>query len=403
MSASPVLISAWARSPVVPVDGAFRALHAHELAAPIVQNLLARAQLPASAVDAFVMGNALGAGGNPARMASLAAGLPDHCPALSIDTQCCSGLDAVAMGAAMIASGQAHVVIAGGAEAWSRAPIRQHRPLHAGESAISYERPAFAPTPERDPDLLQAAAQFASQRQYTRAQQNAYAWQSHHNALQHRAALQAHIVPIAGVVHDAYPRNISATKLHRIPLAVTLAQKNQTMTCHEDKTGEMGDNHDFGVSQLAVSVKADAAAFVLLMSKTACTRFGCPPKASWLSHASVGHAPDMPLLAAQAAALAALKRPRAPQHIQTLAAVELHDAFAVQGMDFSMALALPPHLLNTHGGGLARGHPIGASGAVALVQLLSRLSWQSRAQVSGLVAIAAAGGLGSAALVQGVP
>lgn len=388
MSASPVLIGAWARSAVVPVDGAFRALHTHELAAPIVQALLTRAQLSASAVDAFVMGNALGAGGNPARMACLAAGLPEHCPALSLDTQCCSGLDAVAMAAAMIASGQAHVVIAGGAEAWSRAPIRHHRPLHVGEPAISYERPAFAPDPARDPDLLQAAAQFAHQRQYTRAQQNAYAWQSHHNALQHRAALQAHIVPIAGVLHDAYPRNINETKLHRMPLAATVARNN-------DDT----NSTDFGVSQLAVSVKADGAAFVLLMSEAACSRFGCTPQARWLAHASIGQAPDMPLLAAEIAARAVLNR-AGFSDAQALTAVELHDAFAAQGIGFSNALALSPHVFNTHGGGLARGHPIGASGAVALVQLLSRLSLQNSDHATGLVAIAAAGGLGSAALIQ---
>lgn len=398
MSAPPVLISAWARSAVTPVDGAFRALHAHELAAPIVQNLLARAQLPTSAVDAFVMGNALGAGGNPARVASLAAGLPDHCPALSIDTQCCSGLDAVAMGAAMIASGQAHVVIAGGAEAWSRAPIRQHRPVHAGDPAVSYERPAFAPTPERDPDLLQAAAQFAHLHHYTRAQQNTYAWQSHHNALLHRAALQASIVPITDVLHDTYPRNLNASKLHRIPLAATTAHATDGATRDDNAQNA---NDDCGVSQLAVSAKADGAAFVLLMSETACQRFAYTPQAHWLAHASVGNAPEMPLLAAEAAAMAALHRAGWPD-MHPLAAVELHDAFAAQGIGFSKAFALSPEVFNACGGGLARGHPIGASGAVALVQLLSRLRLHQSKHASGLVAIAAAGGLGSAAVVQRV-
>ena len=123
------LIASWARSAVVPRGGAFKALHAHVIAAPVVQALLERAGLQASAVDALVMGNALGAGGNPARMLALHAGLPQACAAFTIDTQCCAGLDAVAMGAALIASGQAHVVVAGGAEAWSRSPIRMHRPL----------------------------------------------------------------------------------------------------------------------------------------------------------------------------------------------------------------------------------------------------------------------------------
>ena len=385
MPTTPVLISAWARSAVVPVDGAFRALHAHDIAAPIVQSLLQRTGVPASAVDALVMGNALGAGGNPARMAALAAGLPDHCPAFTIDSQCCSGLDAVGTAANMIASGQAHVVIAGGAEAWSRAPIRQHKPLHANEPATAYERPPFAPDPTRDPDLLQAAALYAYQQQHSRAQQNAYAQQSHASALQHQAALQPFIVPIAGVTYDLYPRDIADHKLHRMPLAASIQNDHTDIDC--------------AVSQLAVSVKADGAAFVLLMSQSACQQWGCQPHAEWIAHASVGCAPEMPLLGAQAAAQAVLKRIALPT-ADTLQAVEVHDAFAVQGMSFNHALSLTPDICNTYGGGLARGHPIGASGAVALVQLLTRLSLSTHSQPAGMVAVAAAGGLGSAAIVQ---
>lgn len=389
MFATPALISAWARSPIAPVNGTFRHLHAHELAAPVVKALLERAGLPTSAVDALIMGNALGAGGNPARMTSLASGLPEHCTALSIDTQCCSGLDAVAMAVNMIASGQANVVVAGGAEAWSRAPIRMHRPLHTDETPVRYERPAFAPDPKRDPDLLWAAAQFARKQEYSRAQQNLYAQQSHVKALQHQAALQPNIVPIAGVVHDTYPRTIDASKLHRIPMAATVEKNPETLDC--------------GVSQLAVSAKADGAAFVLLMNPNACDRYGCQPRAQWLAHASVGVAPDMPLLAAEMATQTVLKRAdflTNPSNMQSLSAVELHDAFAVQGISFMENLKLSSDLVNTYGGGLARGHPIGASGAVALVQLLSRLNLHDRTNATGLVTIAAAGGLGSAALVQ---
>jgi acetyl-CoA C-acetyltransferase len=107
----------------------------------------------------------------------------------------------------------------------------------------------------------------------------------------------------------------------------------------------------------------------------------------------------MPLLGAQVAAQAVLKRIALPT-THNLQAVELHDAFAVQGISFNHALSLTPDICNTYGGGLARGHPIGASGAVALVQLLTRLSLSTHSQAAGMVAVAAAGGLGSAALVQ---
>ncbi|NVO07968.1 MAG: acetyl-CoA C-acyltransferase, partial [Rhodoferax sp.] len=175
MSQPTALIAAWARSAVAPYGGAFRALHAHAIGAPVLQALLQRAGIRPDAVDAVVLGNALGAGGNPARMLALAAGLPERCAALSVDTQCCSGLDAVAMAVGLLASGQASVVVAGGVEAWSRAPIRQTRPLHAGEAPVAYERPAFAPDPARDPDLLASAADYAQAQGSTRVQQDAYA------------------------------------------------------------------------------------------------------------------------------------------------------------------------------------------------------------------------------------
>lgn len=82
-----------------------------------------------------------------------------------------------------------------------------------------------------------------------------------------------------------------------------------------------------------------------------------------------------------------------------LHAIELHDAFAVQGLCFAQALGLAPERLNPGGGGLARGHPIGASGAVALVRLLAHLAHHGQAGAQGLVAVAGAGGLGSAAVV----
>ncbi|MEG1454120.1 MAG: beta-ketoacyl synthase N-terminal-like domain-containing protein, partial [Comamonas sp.] len=147
MNAAAIPVIAWARSPVAAVGGALARLQPHELAAPLVQALLARANLPAAAVDAVVLGNALGAGGNPARMLALASGLRESSAAYTVDTQCCAGLDAITLACGLLASGQARIVLAGGAEAWSRAPIRATRPLHAGDSAVPYERPPFAPPP----------------------------------------------------------------------------------------------------------------------------------------------------------------------------------------------------------------------------------------------------------------
>ncbi len=384
MSAPLALIAAWARSAVAPRGGAFNALHPHEIAEPVLQALLQRAGLPVSALDAVVLGNALGAGGNPARMLALQAGLPQRCAALTVDTQCCAGLDAVAMGAALIASGQAHVVVAGGAEAWSRSPIRMHRPIRADELPVSFERPAFAPNPEQDPDMLEAAALYAAQHAYTRVEQEAYALQSHVRAVNSQAHLAAEIVSVVGVQHDTYPRLIQPSRAARMP-AVAHAPG--------------ADPHVSGLSALTISGQADGAALVLLMSDQACARWQISAPMTLAAHAAVGVAPDVPLIAAEHAAHDVLRRAGGLK-ASDLALVELHDAFAVQGLSFAKGLGLTPEQLNLHGGGLARGHPIGASAAVALVRLLSDMTRLTQPNAAGLVAVAGAGGLGSAAVIK---
>ncbi|SDV48304.1 thiolase family protein [Chitinasiproducens palmae] len=384
MKATDVAIIGWARSAVAPVGAAFSDREPHALAAPVVQALLSRVSLPLAAPDALVAGNALGAGGNPARMVALAAGLADRCAALSVDTQCCAGLDAVSLAAAMVRAGSAELVVAGGVEAWSRAPLRSRRPRCDGEAPLPYERPAFAPDPARDPDMFEAAAGHAGRIGCTRASQDAYAVQAHRRALAGRATVAPEIVSVGGLSHDAYPRAASLERALRMP-SVAPADDGGTPP------------RDCSVGRLAVSPKADGAAFVLLASAAAVHRLGLQPRAFWQASASLGAAPETPMLAAADAARLALQR--AGRTADTLAAIELHDAFAAQALAFAAALGIAPEALNRHGGGLARGHPIGASGAIALVRALADLAASGNSGDAALAAVAGAGGVGAAAVV----
>ena len=411
LSPLPVPLLAGCRTPVAPRHGALRHHTPHTLAAPLVLHLLQTVGLPPEAVDTLILGNALGAGGNPARMTALAAGLPQRCATFSVDTQCCSGLDAINLAAARILSGQSDVVIAGGAEAWTRSPIRQHRPMDATQAAIPYERPAFTPWPKRDPDPLQAAADYAARYGFTRHQQDAYARDSHARAVRATAVRPARtpsaILPLEGLVHDAYPRLLTERQASRMPVAarpvrprsdkIFLPGSPSDMAVTEDirsasdlsmpgssflnTTAVPTDTHspaasepDCALSRLAISPQADGAALVLMASAEFCARRGITPASHWLGGLSLGTDPENPLAGALAAAEALLQRHRLSP--DALHAVELHDAFAVQGLAFQQALqsqGLDPARLNTWGGGLARGHPIGASGAIALVELLARL------------------------------
>jgi acetyl-CoA C-acetyltransferase len=380
------LILAWARSAVAPHGGAFKALPPHEIAAPVIRELLARAGIDANAVDAVVAGNALGAGGNPARMLALAAGLPERCAAYSIDTQCCAGLDAVSMAAGLIASGSASIVIAGGVEAWSRAPIRQHRPLRPGEQPVAYDRPAFVPDPSRDPDMLLSAARYAAAHGHSRASQDAYAILSHERALARADAIAEEIVPVAGLHRDAYPRHIRLARAARMPAAAVSDAPPGTSDC--------------SMSPLAIAPKADGAAFIVMASADGVARLGLRPKARWVGSASVGAASETPMLAAIDASRAVLGR--VGLAMDQMADIELHDAFAVQALSFCHAFGLPHARLNRRGGGLARGHPIGASAAIALVRLLADLDRDGARGAYGLTAVAGAGGIGAAAVVARV-
>ena len=158
---SDVFVVAARRTAVAPRNGSFTQIGAADLGAAVIEGVLENLDLSGAHIDEVIFGNALYGGGNPARVAALAAGLSETIPASTIDTQCCSGFDAILLGASRIRAGEANVVVAGGLESYSRSPLRFHRPLSASEQAQFYERPPFTPWPDRDPDLIESAAALA--------------------------------------------------------------------------------------------------------------------------------------------------------------------------------------------------------------------------------------------------
>ena len=183
------------RSPVAPRGGDLATLELHALAAPVIRAVLGDAGIGAAQVDEIIVSNALGAGGNPARLVALAADLPQRIGGYSIDRQCCGGLDALALARAMIVSGQAEIVVAGGVETYSQRPIRL-RSRHGAALALPYDRPAFAPVADQDPDMDIAADQVAQQMGIDRAAQDAWARLSHQKAQAAQKALAVEIVAL---------------------------------------------------------------------------------------------------------------------------------------------------------------------------------------------------------------
>ncbi|WP_137110972.1 thiolase family protein [Rhodobacter sp. SY28-1] len=345
------------RTAVVPRGGAFARLSLEELAAPVLAACLADAGIAPGQVDEVILSNALGAGGNPARRVALAAGLPQMVAGLTMDRQCAGGLDAILLAKALVDSGAAEVVVAGGVESYSRRPLRLRTDPDGGP-AVPYDEAPFTPWPDRNPGMAEAADALALRLGIGRDRQEAWATASHDKAL--AADLSAEIVPLHGVMQDAFPRQLSPRLLARAPVV-----------------------HG-GITAATAAVAADAAALCLVVSDRVAQGRGL----TLLAGRTVGGDPMEPGLAPVAAI-------RAIWGGQALAMAEIMEAYAVQAIAVVEGAGLDPAIVNPGGGGLARGHPVGASGAVLAVRLFHGLR-----QGRGLAAIAAAGGIGTALLVE---
>ncbi|MBA83891.1 thiolase family protein [Thalassobius sp. S69A] len=368
MSASYILAAR--RSPIVPRNGAFAELALHDLAAPVILAALQDAGIAPRKVDELILSNALGAGGNPARSAALATGLRPEVAGLSVDRQCVGGLDALILADAMIRSGLHEIVVAGGAESYSRRPLR-YRTFADGRPPQPYDQAPFTPWPERDPDMAEAADRLAGLHGISRDAQDAWAMRSHSDAraAQPPGIAPPGVVPIHGQTQDPFPRTLSPRLCAKAPVV-----------------------HG-SVTAANMAVAADGAAFAIVVSERIAQAYG--GGAQIVGRATLGGDPALPGLAPVAAIKAALAQ--ADCQADALQTAEIMEAFAVQALLCQRQSGIDRAILNPYGGGLARGHPIGASGAVLAVNLFHRLQ---KTPGLGLAAIAAAGGLGTALLLR---
>jgi acetyl-CoA C-acetyltransferase len=383
MTGGRAIVIAARRTAIGRVGGLHRARRLEQLAAPLVKAVIADTRVDAADIGEVIIGNAVGGGGNPARLIALAAGLPESVPAYSIDRQCASGLDAIIAAARLIESGGAEAVIAGGVESASTAPWRVEKPANLyTQSPRFFDAAAFTPPARDDPDMIEAAENVAQEFAISRERQDAFALLSHQRALQAFEAglLAGEILPLSdgpGEDRDEGPRpGLTPRLLARMrPL-----RPGGTVTA--------GNSCQIN----------DGAAIALIVSEALHRRLGSPAGLQFLGAASAGIAPRILGMASVPALEAACRR--AGLNPGELAAIELNEAFASQALATMDALSLNPHIVNRFGGALAHGHPYGASGAVLVSRLYSHLIRNPTgfAQGPAAVMIAAAGGIGVAAL-----
>ncbi len=383
-SRQPVIIAAL-RSPICRANGQLKHLHAPDLLAPVLAALVETAGVDPADVDDVMVGNAVGGGGNVARFAALQAGLHVTVPGITVDRQCGSGLDAIALASRLVAAGGNPLFLAGGVESISTAPARANR-NDDGELDF-YSRASFVPPEFGDPDMGVAAENVARGFGVTRERQDEYALRSHRRAVEAARAgcFSAEIVPLncggKMVDSDDGPRaSLQAPLMARFPAAFV---PGGTVTA---------GNSCFD---------ADAASAVVITSLKRARAMGATDGLLVLGCDTTGVDPQyLGIGAAHAAGRLLDTHAVAARDIDL---VEFNEAFASQTVACLEYVGIDPERANLQGGALALGHGYGASGAVLVTRLLAQA--RSICSVGGqgplaLAMISSAGGMGTAALLR---
>jgi acetyl-CoA C-acetyltransferase len=403
VSAREAFVIAARRSPIGRVGGVLRHLRAESLAAPVIRAVLADAGLAPTDVDEVVLGNAWGPGGNPARVAALAAGLDAGVPGLTVDRQCASGLEAVNLAARLVRDGGADICLAGGVESVSTAPWRIDRPPTLYQTPTFSDRARFAPDTVGDPDMGPAADALARAHGVSRDRQDRFALDSHRKAI---AAVRAgrfagEIVPLPASnraaasppPHGGWDEPITADQSPRERLTL------RSLSRFPPVFGPGGT-----VTAGNASPINDGAAVAAIVSAAVLRRLGDPPALRVVDGVAAGVEPAMPGAGPVAATRCLLARPGHLQ-LRDVDLVEFTEAFAGQTLACLDALGITEERVNLGGGAIALGHPWGASGAVLVARLFTemvRAPWPGSAPCHGLATVAGAGGVGVATLFERV-
>jgi len=386
-----IVIVGAARTPVGAFNGAFGSLPAHELGKVAIKAALERAGIETPRVSEVIMGQILtaGQGQNPARQASVAAGIPVESPAWGVNQLCGSGLRAVALGYQALLNGDSDIVVAGGQESMSMAPHCAH--LRGGVKMGNFD---MVDTMIKDGlwdafngyAMGNTAENVARQWQITRQQQDEFAVGSQNKAeaAQKAGRFKDEIVPVTvkgrkgDIVVDAdeYPKH--GTTLDTISKLRPAFAKDGTVTA----ANASGIN--------------DGAAAVVLVKASEAAKENRKVLARIVSWAHAGVDPAIMGTGPIPASRAALKK--AGWTIGDLDLIEANEAFAAQACAVNQDLGWDTGKVNVNGGAIALGHPIGASGARVLVTLLHEM--EKRNAKKGLATLCIGGGMGIAMCVE---
>ena len=386
-----IIIASAARTAVGAFNGAFANVPAHELGAAAIREVLQRAKVEPGEVDEVILGQILtaGEGQNPARQASIGAGLPKETTAFLINQLCGSGLRSVALGVQQIQTGDAAIVVAGGQESMSMAPHCAH--LRSGVKMGDFQ---MVDTMIKDGlwdafngyHMGTTAENVAREFQITRQHQDEFAVHSQNKAeaAQKAGKFDTEIVPftIKGrkgdvvVDKDEHPRH--GTTIETVGKLRPAFAKDGTVTA----------GNASGIN--------DGAGALVLMSADEAARRGITPMARVVSWATAGVDPAVMGTGPIPSSRKALQK--AGWSVDDLDLIEANEAFAAQACAVNKDMGWDGAKVNVNGGAIALGHPIGASGARILITLLHEM--EKRDAKKGLATLCIGGGMGIAMCVE---
>ena len=391
----PVYIAAARRTPIGKVRGALSSVRPDDLAALVLADLVAGLpRLDPAGVEDVYWGAANQSGEdnrNVARMAALLAGLPDSVPGATVNRLCASGLEAFTLAARTIAAGEADLLLAGGSESMSRAPFVLPRPedglpttMQLAETRLGWRmvNPRMAGL-HGVLSMGETAEEVAGRHGIGRERQDEFAALSHRNAAAARdsGAFTAELLPVPladgslvtadeCIRADSTPAKLAGLRAVFRPGGTVTAGNSSPLN--------------------------DGAAGLVLVSEEGLARLGAEPLARYVAGASVGVHPDVMGLGPIPATGKVLAR--AGWTIGDLDAAELNEAFAAQALAVVDGIGIDPGIVNTRGGAIALGHPLGCSGARIVTTLVHRMQQQGLHR--GLAAMCVGVGQGAAVLVE---
>lgn len=362
------------RTPIGRYGGAFKDVRPDDLGAHVIKSLVERTGIDPVLVDDVIMGCANQAGEdnrNVARMSLLLAGLPTSVPGVTVNRLCASGLEAVIQGARAVMCGEADVIIAGGVESMTRAPFVMAKPEQAyprGDMRMFDTTIGWRFTNKKLADMYhpysmgETAENVAEQYNVSREDQDAYALSSQEKAIAAIAAgkFKNEIVPVTVPMKKGDPLVVE-TDEH--PRSDTSKEKLAKLRAAFREGGSVTAGNASGIN--------DGAAAILVMSREKAESLGLKPIARYLAGAAAGVDPSIMGVGPIPAVKKALHL--AKLSVDDIDLFEINEAFASQVLASVRELGVPLEKVNPNGGGIALGHPLGATGARMVATLVHEM------------------------------